>query len=222
MSTPFDSVESATEAIRNGSPVIVVDTDPNRACGAFVAAARHVTPELLRFFLREGRGYLSIPIDQAICLKFGLRPLEGTRPDGMTYTMSYNLVNQPVADGEHTGGESTSRSSTGQSTSDRARAIRAIVDPATSPAQLRTPGFVHPVLTTRDGVLKQPTFPSAATDLCHLAEFEPAAMTIHILGKDGELARMEDLFSRAAQHQIKIISLEGLISYQRAHQHAMS
>ena len=195
MSTPFDSVESATEAIRQGCAIIVVDTDPNRACGAFAVAARHVTAELLQFFLREGRGYLSIPIDQAICLKFGLRPLEGDRPDGLTYTMSFNLARQP-ATGPSTTEQSTTeqstteqstteQSTTGQSTADRARAIRAIVDPATSPAQLRTPGFIHPVLTTEDGVLTKPTFPSAATDLCRLADLDPAAVTIHILGEDG-------------------------------------
>jgi 3,4-dihydroxy-2-butanone 4-phosphate synthase len=210
MSTPFDSIESATAAMRNGSPVIVVDTDPNRACGALVLAAQHVTADLLRFFLREGRGYLSIPIDQSICLKFGLRPLEGTRPDGTTYTMSYNLVDRG------------SMGTTGQSTHDRALAIRAIVDPNTSPSQLRTPGFIHPVLTTREGVLDHATFPAAATDLCRLAELEPAAVTIHILGDDGELARLEALFDLAANRELKIVSLQRLVAYRSAHQQVMS
>jgi 3,4-dihydroxy 2-butanone 4-phosphate synthase/GTP cyclohydrolase II len=104
-------------------------------------------------------------------------------------------------------------STTGQSTSDRATAIRAIVDPATSPADLRTPGFVQPALTTSAGVLECSTFASAATDLARLAGLAPAGVTIHILREDGELARLEDLFQLAASHQLKIVSLEGLAAH---------
>lgn len=199
MSNPFDSPELAIESIRDGAAVIVVDTNPNQSCGAFVVAANHVTAEVLSFFLNEGRGFLSVPVDQSICLKFGLRPLENTRSDGLCYTLSYNL--------------SVDGSTTGQSTSDRATAIRAIVDPATSPADLRTPGFVQPALTTSAGVLACSTFASAATDLARLAGLAPAGVTIHILREDGELARLEDLFQLAASHQLKIVSLEGLAAH---------
>lgn len=227
MTSPFDSIESALQAFESGSPVIVVDTDPGRACGAFVMAARHVTAEALQFYLEQGRGYLTIPVDQAICLKFGLRPLEGTRSDGWRYTISFNLACDEDDSGEgpasaaderglpRPAGHGASRRTTGQSTTDRARAIRALIDPRTSPTQICTPGFVHPVLTTVDGVLSAPSFASAATDFCHLTGLEPAAVTTHILTSDGELARLEDLFRLASQHSLKIVSLEGLVAHRR-------
>jgi 3,4-dihydroxy 2-butanone 4-phosphate synthase/GTP cyclohydrolase II len=203
MSTPFDSPESAIESIRDGETVIVVDTNPSHACGAFVVAASHVTAEILSFFLNEGRGFLSVPVDQSICLKFGLRPLENTRSDGLCYTLSYNLADEG--------------STTGQSTSDRSKAIRAIVDPSTSPSELRTPGFIQPALTTSSGVLESQTFASAATDLSRLAGLAPAGVIIHILREDGELARLEDLFKLAASHELKIVSLEGLVAHRASH-----
>jgi 3,4-dihydroxy 2-butanone 4-phosphate synthase/GTP cyclohydrolase II len=205
MTTPFDSIDSAIEAIRDGQAVIVVDTNPNRSCGALVASARHMTPQLLRYFLRKGRGFLSVPLDQSLCLKYGLRPLEGTRADGLTYTMSYNLAASPT-----------------QAIPDRARAISAIVDPTTLASSLSTPGFLHPVLTTADGTLEFPTFANATTDLCRLAGEPAAGATIHILRDDGELARIEDLFTMSANDGLRIVSLESLISFRLQDQQVLS
>ena len=53
----LDSIESAVEDIRQGKMVIVVDDEDRENEGDFVVAAKMVTPEIINFMSREGRGH---------------------------------------------------------------------------------------------------------------------------------------------------------------------
>ena len=71
MKTMLDSIESAINDIRNGKMVIVVDDEDRENEGHFVTAARNVTPEVINFMSKYGRGLM--------CAASG-RPLRRTGP----------------------------------------------------------------------------------------------------------------------------------------------
>nr|MBA3707082.1 3,4-dihydroxy-2-butanone-4-phosphate synthase [Bacteroidota bacterium] len=54
----LDSIENAIEDIRNGKMVIVVDDEDRENEGDFIIAAKMVTPEVINFMSREGRGLI--------------------------------------------------------------------------------------------------------------------------------------------------------------------
>ncbi|HEX6190952.1 MAG TPA: 3,4-dihydroxy-2-butanone-4-phosphate synthase, partial [Chitinophagaceae bacterium] len=54
----FDSIESAIEDIRTGKLVIVVDDEDRENEGDFITAARNVTPEVINFMTKHGRGLI--------------------------------------------------------------------------------------------------------------------------------------------------------------------
>ena len=60
--SPFDSVEDAVEDIRQGRLVIVADDEQRENEGDLVCAAEAVTPELVNFMARHGRGLICVAL----------------------------------------------------------------------------------------------------------------------------------------------------------------
>ena len=52
----LNSIEEAIEDIKKGKIVIVVDDENRENEGEFVAAAEKVTPDLVNFMIKNGRG----------------------------------------------------------------------------------------------------------------------------------------------------------------------
>ena len=57
----LSSIEQAVETFRQGGIVIVVDDEDRENEGDFIVAAEKITPEIVNFMLRYGRGVLCAP-----------------------------------------------------------------------------------------------------------------------------------------------------------------
>ncbi len=68
----LDSIESAIEDIRTGKMVIVVDDEDRENEGDFIIAAKMVTPEVINFMSKEGRGLICAPLSEDRCDELGL------------------------------------------------------------------------------------------------------------------------------------------------------
>ena len=73
----LDSIEDAIEAIKNGQMIIVVDDEDRENEGDFICAAELVTPEIVNFMAREGRGLICVPITEERCAELELDMLVG-------------------------------------------------------------------------------------------------------------------------------------------------
>ena len=60
----LDTIEAALEDIKNGKLVIVVDDEDRENEGDFVTAAANVTPEVINFMSKHGRGLICAPITE--------------------------------------------------------------------------------------------------------------------------------------------------------------
>ena len=63
----LSSIESAIEDIKKGKLIIVVDDEDRENEGDFVTAARQVTPEIINFMSKEGRGLICAPLVEERC-----------------------------------------------------------------------------------------------------------------------------------------------------------
>jgi 3,4-dihydroxy 2-butanone 4-phosphate synthase/GTP cyclohydrolase II len=102
---------------------------------------------------------------------------------------------------------------TGISASDRAKTIRALVDPSTRPDDLARPGHIFPLKSKRQGVLRRAGHTEAALDLTKLAELKPGGVLVEIMNDDGGMARLPELMKMAEEFNLKIISIKDLIAY---------
>lgn len=197
----FDTIEEAIEEIKNGKMVIVVDDENRENEGDFVTAARNVTPEVINFMSREGRGLICTPLIESRCelLNLDLMVRDNTTLHETPFTVSVDLLGKGCT--------------TGISAQDRAKTVQALIDPNTKAEELGKPGHIFPLKAKNEGVLRRAGHTEAAIDLARLAGFEPAGCIVEILNEDGTMARLPQLIEVAKKFNMKLITIQDLISY---------
>lgn len=197
----LDTIASALDDIRSGKLLIVVDDEDRENEGDFVTAARNVTPEIINFMSKHGRGLICAPITEERCEELNLKLMveHNTVLHQTPFTVSVDLIGHGCT--------------TGISASDRAKTVQALIDPATKPQDLGRPGHIFPLRARSEGVLRRSGHTEATVDLARLAGFEPAGVLVEIMNDDGTMARLPELMEIAKQFGLKIISIKDLIAY---------
>ncbi|MCX7954385.1 MAG: bifunctional 3,4-dihydroxy-2-butanone-4-phosphate synthase/GTP cyclohydrolase II [Bacteroidales bacterium] len=197
----FNTIEEAIEDIRAGKIIIVVDDEDRENEGDFVVAAEKVTPTIVNFMTKYGRGLLCVALPEKRCdeLELPLMVNKNTSLHETAFTISVDLIGHGCT--------------TGISAEDRAKTIRALVDPATKPEDLARPGHIFPLRAKEKGVLRRAGHTEAAVDLTHLAGLREGAALIEIMSEDGTMARLPELFKIAEKFNLKIITIADLIKY---------
>jgi 3,4-dihydroxy 2-butanone 4-phosphate synthase/GTP cyclohydrolase II len=197
----LDTIEAALEDLKKGKLLIVVDDEDRENEGDFVTAARNVTPEIINFMSKYGRGLICAPLTEERCdeLNLNLMVQNNTVLHQTPFTVSVDLIGNGCT--------------TGISAQDRAKTVQALIDPATKPEDLGRPGHIFPLRARSEGVLRRTGHTEATVDLARLAGMEPAGVLVEIMNDDGTMARMPELLEIAKKFDLKIISIKDLISY---------
>ena len=197
----LNTIESAIEDIKAGKLVIVVDDEERENEGDFIIASEKVTPEVINFMSKHGRGLICISLLEDRCNELGLTLMvnNNTALHETAFTVSVDLLGHG--------------STTGISAHDRAKTIQALIDPATTPADLGKPGHIFPLIAKKGGVLRRTGHTEAAVDLARLAGLNPSGVLVEIMNDDGSMARLPELMEIAKKFDFKIISIKDLIEY---------
>ena len=201
----LNTIESAINDIRLGKVIIVVDDQNRENEGDFVAAAEVISPEIINFMAKHGRGLICAPITNKLSKKLKLKLMvsSSSDPQDTAFTVSVDYKGNGV--------------STGISAADRSKTIKALIDPKTKPHQFSKPGHVFPLIAKDGGVLRRTGHTEAAIDFARLAGFKPAGVIVEIMNDDGTMARLPELKKVAKKFDLKIISIEDLVAYRMAH-----
>lgn len=197
----FDKIEDAIKDIQNGKLVIVVDDEDRENEGDFITSAKNVTPEIINFMSKHGRGLICMPLAESRCdeLKLGLMVNDNTALHATPFTVSVDLLGHGCT--------------TGISAHDRARTVKAIIDRETKPEDLGRPGHIFPLRAKNGGVLRRTGHTEATIDLANLAGHGKAGVLVEIMNEDGSMARLPELSEIAAKYDLKLISIKDLIAY---------
>jgi 3,4-dihydroxy 2-butanone 4-phosphate synthase/GTP cyclohydrolase II len=197
----LDSIESAIEDIKAGKLVIVVDDEDRENEGDFICASHSVTPDVVNFMVKHGRGLVCVALLEERCDDLGLELMvnNNTALHETAFTVSVDLLGHGCT--------------TGISAHDRAKTILALIDPETKPEDLGKPGHIFPLRAKKGGVLRRAGHTEAAVDLARLAGREPSGVLVEIMNEDGSMARLSDLEVIAKKFDFKIISIKDLIEY---------
>lgn len=203
MDIKLNSIEEALEDFKKGRFVIVVDDEDRENEGDFICAAETITPEMVNFMLKEGRGVVCVPLSEDRCreleLDMQIADSNNTSIHGTPFTVTVDLLGEGCT--------------TGVSTHDRAATIRALADPKLKPSDLGRPGHINPLRAKNGGVLQRSGHTEAAVDLARLSGFQPAGALIEVMNEDGSMARLPELMLIAQKFQMKVISIRDLIAY---------
>ena len=198
--TPFARIEDAVEAIRDGHMVIVVDDADRENEGDLTIAAEKVTPAVINFMARYGRGQ--------ICLS-----LTGDRLDELEIPLAVNANTTPFGTAFCVPIDAKHNVTTGISAADRAATILAAVNPATRPLDLVRPGHVSPLRARDGGVMVRAGQTEASVDLARIAGLSPAGVICEVMNEDGTMARVPQLSRFARRHGLLMVTVADLIKY---------
>jgi len=196
------TIEDALKDIKRGKPVIVVDDENRENEGDFIIPAEKITPRLINFMAKHGRGLICVPLTQERLeeLKIPIMVQDNTALHGTPFTVSVDVK------------EGTT---TGSSAFDRSLTIRTLIDKKTKPSDLARPGHIFPLRAVKGGVLRRAGHTEATVDLARLAGFYPAGVLCEIMDTDGTMARLSQLKRIAKRFDLKIITIRDLIEYRR-------
>lgn len=197
----LNTIDEALEDFRAGKLLIVVDDKDRENEGDFVCAAEKITPDIVNFMIKHGRGMLCAPLTESRCEELELPMMVGknTSLHETPFTISVDLIGNGCT--------------TGISAFDRAKTIQALADDNTRPSDLGRPGHIMPLKAKDKGVLRRPGHTEAVVDLARMAGLKPAGALVEILNEDGTMARLPQLLEIAERYQVKIISIEDLIKF---------
>ena len=197
----LNTIEEAIEDIKKGNLLIVVDDEDRENEGDFICAAELITPEIVNFMAKHGRGLICTALPEERCDELDLDLMVGinTSLHETQFTVSVDVL--------------TDETTTGVSAKDRALTIKALVDPATKPSDLGRPGHIFPLKAKSKGVLRRAGHTEAVVDLTSFAGLMPGGALVEIMNNDGSMARLPDLVKLRKKFGIKIITIRDLIRY---------
>jgi len=200
MAMQFSEIPEILEELRKGRMVVLVDAEDRENEGDLLCAAEKVTPEIINFMAKFGRGLICLPLATEKCDSLGLYPqtIENTARFETAFTISID-----AAEGV----------STGISAADRARTIQVAIANDSKPADLVRPGHIFPLRARKGGVLVRAGQTEGAVDLARLAGLTPAGVICEVMNEDGSMARVPQLLEFCEKHNLKIASIAKLIEY---------
>src|SRR5690349_661889 len=196
----LDTIKDAIAAMRQGELVIVVDDTDRENAGDLTMAAGAATPEKMAFMIRHTSGIICVPMTPERAQRLRLDPMVAHNLDPMrtafTVSVDYRV-------GMTTGISAEERSST----------ARALANDNCGASDFLRPGHVFPLIARAGGVLTRSGHTEAATDLARLAGFESVGVLAEVVNDDGTVKRLPELLTFAAEHKLKIVTIEDLIQY---------
>jgi 3,4-dihydroxy 2-butanone 4-phosphate synthase/GTP cyclohydrolase II len=194
------TVEQAVQAVRDGRLIIIVDDEDRENEGDLMVAAQKVTPDIINFMARYGRGLICLPLtrERLAELQLPLMVSDNTARFQTAFTVSID-AKQGVT--------------TGISAPDRAKTVLIAIDPKTTPADLARPGHIFPLQAREGGVLSRAGQTEAAVDVARLAGLYPAGVICEVMNEDGTMARLPQVEQFSQEFGLPILTIADLIQY---------
>ena len=200
----FNTIEEIIEDLRAGKNVVMLDDENRENEGDVICAAEFATTENVNFMAKYARGLICMPMDESFADKLNLPQMCITNTDNHCTAFSVSV--------DHVS------TTTGISAEERGITARKFVSEDAKPADFRRPGHMFPLQAKAGGVIERSGHTEATVDLMRIAGLKPAGLCCEIMKDDGTMARLDDLIQFAAQHDLKISTIEKLIRYRKEHE----
>jgi len=202
--TPFERVEHALDALRNGRGVMVLDDEDRENEGDMIFAAETMTVEQMALTIRHGSGIVCLCLTEDRCKQLDLPMMRRVENNPSAYGTGFTVTI-----------EAATGVTTGVSAADRVTTVRAAIADGAKPSDLNRPGHVFPLRAQPGGVLTRGGHTEATIDLVTLAGFKPAGVLCELTNDDGSMARTPECIEFAKAHDMAVVTIEDLVAYRR-------
>jgi len=196
----LSSISSIINDARKGKIFILVDNKNRENEGDLVIPASKANPKIINFMAMHGRGLICLALTNKQVDKLSLPLMSAVNKARMQTAFTVSI-------------EARRGITTGISAFDRAKTIKVAINRKSKKKDIVSPGHVFPLVARNGGVLERAGHTEASVDISKLSKLNPSSVICEVMNEDGRMARFDDLLKFAKKHNLKIASIEDLISY---------
>ena len=185
---------------KRGKIFILVDNKNRENEGDLVIPASKANSKSINFMAKHGRGLICLALTKKQVDKLSLPLMSAINKARMQTAFTVSI-------------EAKKGITTGISAFDRAKTIKVAIKKNSKKKDIVSPGHVFPLVARNGGVLERAGHTEASVDISKLAKLNPSSVICEVMNEDGRMARYDDLLQFAKKHNLKIASIEDLISY---------
>jgi len=200
MENIFSTIEEAVEDIQQGKMIVIVDDEDRENEGDLMVAAEKVTPDIINFMAKFGRGLICLTLTENRTRELGLNMMVDDNQSAFETPFTVSI------DARH-------GVTTGISAADRAHTIKVAIDSESHKGDLVKPGHIFPLRAKNGGVLVRMGQTEASVDIARIAGLQPYGVICEIMNDDGTMARVSHLKEFINQHGLKMITTKDLAEY---------
>jgi 3,4-dihydroxy 2-butanone 4-phosphate synthase/GTP cyclohydrolase II len=200
MGNEFSTIEDALVDVGQGKMIVIVDDEDRENEGDLMIAAEKVTPEIINFMAKFGRGLICLTLTESRTRDLGLNMMVDDNQSTFETPFTVSIdARQGVT--------------TGISAADRAHTIKVAIDPDSVRNDLVKPGHIFPLRAKNGGVLVRMGQTEASVDMARIAGLPPYGVICEIMNDDGTMARVSQLTQFIKVHGLKMITTKDLAEY---------
>ncbi len=200
MGNEFSTIEDALVDVGQGKMIVIVDDEDRENEGDLMIAAEKVTPEIINFMAKFGRGLICLTLTESRTRDLGLNMMVDDNQSTFETPFTVSIdARQGVT--------------TGISAADRAHTIKVAIDPDSARSDLVKPGHIFPLRAKNGGVLVRMGQTEASVDMARIAGLQPYGVICEIMNDDGTMARVSQLTQFIKVHGLKMITTKDLAEY---------
>lgn len=196
----FSPIKEILMEAKKGKMFILVDDKDRENEGDLVIPASKCNSKIINFMATHGKGLICLALTKTKVDKLGLPLMSPLNKARMQTAFTVSI-------------EARKGITTGISAFDRAKTIRIAINKKTSKKDIVSPGHVFPLVARSGGVLERAGHTEASVDIAKLAKLNPSSVICEVMNQDGRMARLKDLRVFSKKHNLKIASIEDLISF---------
>jgi len=193
-------ISSIIQDAKKGKIFILVDNKNRENEGDLVIPASKANSKSINFMAKNGRGLICLSLTKKQVDKLSLPLMSAVNKARMQTAFTVSI-------------EAKKGISTGISAFDRAKTIKVAINKNSKKKDIVSPGHVFPLVARNGGVLERAGHTEASVDISKLAKLNPSSVICEVMNEDGRMARLDDLLKFSKKHNLKIASIEDLISY---------
>ena len=193
-------ISAIIKEAKKGKIFILVDNKNRENEGDLVIPASKATSKTVNFMAKHGRGLICLALTKKQVDKLSLPLMSAINRARMQTAFTVSI-------------EAKKGITTGISAFDRARTIKVAINKNSKKKDIVSPGHVFPLVARNGGVLERAGHTEASVDISKLAKLNPSSVICEVMNEDGRMARFDDLLQFASRHNLRIGSIEDLISY---------
>ena len=200
MTKQFSTISSIIQDAKKGKMFILVDDKDRENEGDLVIPASKCNSKTINFMAKHGRGLICLALTKKQTDKLKLPLMSPVNRSRMQTAFTVSI-------------EAKKGITTGISAHDRSKTILTAIKTNARKKDIVSPGHVFPLVARQGGVLERAGHTEASVDISKLSKLNPSSVICEVMNEDGRMARLNDLFKFSKKHNIKLASIEDIISY---------